>query len=117
FYALAGVWLKRRRLALPPMAIAAWGQVFAALTLLPVAAFAPIPAPPPLSAIVNLLLLALVCSAVAYVLYFRLIADVCPTRAMTVTFSMPAPGLVWGVLFLDETVTPAMVAGVALIVA
>ena len=57
------------------------------------------------------------CSAVAYVLYFRLIADVGPTRAMTVTFIMPALGLVWGVLFLDETVTPAMVAGVALIVA
>ena len=46
------------------------------------------------------------CSAVAYVLYFRLIADIGPTRAMTVTFLMPALGLVWGALFLDETVTP-----------
>jgi len=117
FYALAGVWLKRQRLALPSMAIAAWGQVLAALTLLPVAAFAPLPPPPSLAAIANLLLLALVCSAVAYVLYFRLIADVGPTRAMTVTFIMPALGLVWGALFLDEAVTPAMVAGVALIVA
>jgi len=117
FYALAGVWLKRQRLALPSMAIAAWGQVLAALTLLPVAAFAPLPPPPSFAAIANLLLLALVCSAVAYVLYFRLIADVGPTRAMTVTFIMPALGLVWGALFLDEAVTPAMVAGVGLIVA
>ena len=116
FYALSGVWLKRQRLALPSMAIAAWGQVFAALTLLPVAAFAPVPQPPPFSAIANLLLLALVCSAVAYVLYFRLIADVGPTRAMTVTFIMPALGLLWGALFLDEAVTPVMVTGVALIV-
>jgi drug/metabolite transporter (DMT)-like permease len=99
------------------MAIAAWGQVLAALTLLPVAAFAPLPPPPSFAAIANLLLLALVCSAVAYVLYFRLIADVGPTRAMTVTFIMPALGLVWGALFLDEAVTPAMVAGVGLIVA
>src|SRR3982751_2060799 len=67
--------------------------------------------------LVNMLLLALVCSAAAYVLYFRLIADVGPTRAMTVTFLMPAFGMFWGWLFLDETITLPMLAGTALIVA
>ena len=56
-------------------------------------------------------------SAVAYMLYFRLIADVGPTRAMTVTFLMPAFGMLWGWLFLDETITLPMLAGTALIVA
>lgn len=60
--------------------------------------------------------LSLVCSGVAYVLYFRLIADVGPTRAMTVTFLMPAFGVLWGWLFLDETITLPMLAGAVLIV-
>ena len=63
-----------------------------------------------------MLLLALVCSGVAYLLYFRLIADVGPTRALTVTFLMPAFGMLWGALFLHETITLAMIAGAALIV-
>jgi len=67
--------------------------------------------------LVNMLLLALVCSAAAYVLYFRLIADIGPTRAMTVTFLMPAFGMLWGRLFLDETITLPMLAGAVLIVA
>jgi drug/metabolite transporter (DMT)-like permease len=116
-YALAGVWLKRQRTALPPVAVAGWGQLFAAVVLLPVAAFAPVPELPSPLAIVNLLVLALVCSALAYILYFRLIADVGPTRAMTVTFLMPALGMLWGALFLGEHVTPAMIAGAALIIA
>jgi drug/metabolite transporter (DMT)-like permease len=62
-------------------------------------------------------LLSLLCSAVAYVLYFRLIADVGPTRAMTVTFLMPAFGMFWGYVFLNETITLPMLAGAALIVA
>ncbi len=64
----------------------------------------------------NVLGLALVCSSIAYVLYYRLIADVGPTRALTVAFLMPAFGMVWGALFLDETITWPMIAGCALII-
>ena len=67
--------------------------------------------------VVNVLLLALLGSAAAYVLYFRLIADVGPTRAMTVTYLMPAFGMLWGSLFLGETITLPMLAGATLIVA
>ena len=67
--------------------------------------------------VVNVLLLALLGSAAAYVLYFRLIADVGPTRAMTVTYLMPAFGMLWGWLFLGETITLPMLAGATLIVA
>ena len=64
-----------------------------------------------------MLALALVCSGIAYLLYFRLIANVGPTRAMTVTFLLPALGMMWGALFLDETVTLPMLAGALLIIA
>lgn len=60
--------------------------------------------------------LSILCSAVAYVLYFRLIADVGPTRALTVTFLMPVFGLIWGALFLREEITTQMILGCLLIV-
>jgi drug/metabolite transporter (DMT)-like permease len=116
-YALAGVWLKRHGAQLKPVAVAGWSQLFASFVLLPAAAAAPVPAAPTMLVLVDLLALALVCSGVAYLLYYRLIADVGPTRAMTVTFLMPAFGMAWGALFLGEHITPPMIAGAAMIVA
>ena len=116
-YALAGVWIKRHGAHLKPVAIAGWSQLFASLVLLPVAAATPIPGALTALVVIDTLALALICSGIAYLLYYRLIADVGPTRAMTVTFLMPAFGMTWGVLFLDERVTPAMIAGAAMIVA
>jgi drug/metabolite transporter (DMT)-like permease len=116
-YALSGVWLKKRGAALKPVAVAGWSQLLAGVVLVPIAAFAPMPQSIGPVDVVNLLALSLLGSAVAYLLYFRLIADVGPTRAMTVTFLMPALGMVWGVVFLGETITLPMLAGAALIVA
>ena len=62
-----------------------------------------------------LLALGLLCTALAYVLYFRLIADVGPLKALTVTFLIPLFGVAWGWLFLDEVATGAHVAGGVLI--
>ena len=95
-YALAGVWHQASRRALPPIAMAGWSQLLGGLALLPVAAMSPVHAPITATIVINVLLLALLGSAVAYMLYFRLIADVGPTRAMTVTFLMPAFGMLWG---------------------
>jgi drug/metabolite transporter (DMT)-like permease len=116
-YALAGVWIKRRGSTLQPIAMAGWSQLLGGLALLPVAAMSPVHGAITATIVINVLLLALLGSAVAYMLYFRLIADVGPTRAMTVTFLMPAFGMLWGWLFLDETITLPMLAGTALIVA
>ncbi len=116
-YALAGVWLKRRGGGLRSIAVAGWSQLLGGLALLPLAAMAPVHGTITVAVVINVLLLALVCSAIAYVLYFRLIADVGPTRAMTVTFLMPAFGMLWGHLFPDETITLPMLAGAVLIVA
>ena len=116
-YAIAGVWLKRNGRALQPLAVAGWSQLLGGLALLPLATAMPVQGTITLPIVVNVLALALVCGAAAYALYFRLIADVGPTRAMTVTFLMPGFGMLWGYLFLDETITVSMVAGAALIVA
>ena len=115
-YALSGVWLKKRSGKLDPIAAAGWSQLFAGLELLPLVPLAPAPGPITSLIVGNMLALSLVCSAIAYLLYYRLIANVGPTRAMTVTFLLPALGMTWGVLFLDEVVTLPMLAGALLVI-
>jgi drug/metabolite transporter (DMT)-like permease len=60
-------------------------------------------------------LLALLCTGVAYLMYFRLIAHVGPANAIAVTFLIPAFAVLWGWLFLAEPLTGAMAAGCAVI--
>jgi drug/metabolite transporter (DMT)-like permease len=115
-YAASSIYMKKHAVGAKPLAIAGWSQVFAGLVLLPVVPFAPASGAITPLVVANVLGLALICSSIAYVLYYRLIADVGPTRALTVAFLMPAFGMVWGALFLDETITWPMIAGCALII-
>lgn len=59
--------------------------------------------------------LGLVCTGAAYLLQFKLFADLGPTRGLTVTYLIPVFGVLWGGLFLDEPVGWTLVAGGALI--
>jgi len=115
-YAVAGVYIKKRAAVAKPMAIAAWSQLFAGFVLLPLLPFGAAPTRIDAGIVGNVLALALLCSAVAYLLYYRLIVDIGPTRAMTVTFLMPLFGMMWGALFLGEAITAPMLAGCALII-
>ena len=74
------------------------------------------PAWPGVPVALALLALGLVCGAIAYVLYFRLIADIGATGALTVTYLIPIFGFVLGALFLGETVTPTMLAGALVVI-
>jgi len=62
-----------------------------------------------------LLGLGLLCSAWAYILFFRLIADIGPVKSLTVTFLIPLFGILWGKLFLNEPLSWAYAGGGALI--
>ncbi|MCY1241165.1 hypothetical protein D9M72_540540 [compost metagenome] len=57
----------------------------------------------------------MLCTALAYILYYRLIADLGPVRSLSVTFLIPPFGIVWGALFLGEALSWAHAAGGALI--
>jgi drug/metabolite transporter (DMT)-like permease len=70
---------------------------------------------PSINALLAMLVLSVVCSGVAYVLYFRLIRDVGPARAISVTFLIPVFGTLFGVLFQGERLTLSLLAGAALI--
>lgn len=116
-YAIAAIGLKRYGSTLPPAGIAAWSQVFAAVMILPFAVPSRVAGPIDVEVVLSMAALALACSGIAYLLYFRLIRDIGPARTSTVTFLMPAFGMLWGAWFLGESITPGMIAGAALIVA
>ncbi len=99
--------------------VAFGSQAGAALCLLPLFGLSLLDAPPPswgdTSVWLSLLGLGLVCTAFAYILYFRLLADIGPVKTLTVTFLIPPFGVLWGVLLLDEPLSWAYVQGGALI--
>ncbi len=104
-YGFSPNYTKRRLQGVAPLAIAAGSQVAATLMLI-VPAILWWPAQQPaatdwLSAAV----LAFACTGFAYILYFRLIANVGPSNAIAVTFLIPAFAVVWGWMFLGERVT------------
>jgi drug/metabolite transporter (DMT)-like permease len=114
-YALAGAYIKLRLNMVPSSAVALYSQLSAAVVLVSVLPLAPLPlAITPVVAF-SVLALALLSTAVAYLLYFRLIADLGPARALTVTFLIPLFGALWGLLFLHEALTPNTLVGGALI--
>jgi drug/metabolite transporter (DMT)-like permease len=115
FYGI-GANLSRRHLSgVPPMAVAAGSQLAASMVLLLPALWAwPKQTPGPL-AWLNALALALLCTGLAYVLYFRLIARVGASNAMTVSFLIPGYAALWGWLVLGERPTLQLLLGCGVI--
>jgi drug/metabolite transporter (DMT)-like permease len=101
-----------------PMAISTATLLVAAGTLMPFAAVtAPAPSTIPALAWLAAIALAFVSTTVAFIFYYRLIADIGPVKASTVTLLVPVFGMLWGVIFLGEPLTAGRVAGCAIILA
>ena len=115
-YSLTGIYIKKFASGAKSLGIAGASQLFAGLALLPILPFAPIRGEISSLVVANMLALAILCSAIAYVLYFRLISEVGPTKALTVTFLIPVFGMIWGAIFLNEPITMSMLGGAGLIV-
>jgi drug/metabolite transporter (DMT)-like permease len=92
------------------------GQLGAATALLLPSSVVSFPGEVPSSAVIfSMLGLALLSTAAAYLIYFRLIENVGPTSTVTVTLLVPVFGLVFGVLLLDEPFGPGTLAGLGII--
>jgi drug/metabolite transporter (DMT)-like permease len=114
-YGVAANYTKKRLTGVAPMAIAAGSQLGAALALA-IPAWLWWPAASPSGAgWLTAALLAIFSTGVAYVLYFRLIANVGPQNAIAVTYLVPAFAVLWGWMLLDEQPTLAMAVGCAVI--
>ncbi len=114
-YGVSASIVKRHFSGVRPLAIAAGSQTAAALLLLPFAMLFWPARSIPLADWLAALALGVLCTGIAYILYFRLISRVGPAKTMTVTFLIPVFAMLWGGLFLSETVTATMLAGCVVI--
>uniref|UniRef100_UPI0035B12758 DMT family transporter n=1 Tax=Hylemonella sp. TaxID=2066020 RepID=UPI0035B12758 len=87
-----------------PLANAQGSMWAAVLWVLPLLPWLPAPATPGPTALAMVAALGLLCTGVAYLLYFRLVADIGAAPALTVGFLIPLFGVLWGWLFLGEAV-------------
>lgn len=115
---LARRWLDQRG-GLDSRLAALGSMLGATLFLLPLFAYSAIVHPPASwggwHVWLSLLGLGLMCTAFAYVLYFRLLTAIGPVRSMTTTFLIPPFGVLWGALLLDEPLSMAHLYGGILI--
>ena len=89
-----------------------WAAVLWILPLLP---FVPMQGEPSTHEMLSVVALGVVCTGVAYLLYFRLVADEGAASALSVTFLIPVFGIMWGALILDEPIGLNTFAGTVLV--
>lgn len=114
-YALATIYLKKWGAGTKPLGVAGCSQLLAGLILLPLSTTQRFPVTITTNVIVYLLILALVCSAAGYIIYYQLLAEIGPTKTLTVTFLLPLFTMVWSALFWDHQVTWDMLGGAVVI--
>lgn len=116
-YAVGPAILSRHLTGLPSVSVTAASLVFCAIVYAPVAAFQrphSIPSPAVLGSVA---VLALVCTALAFLLFFALIAEIGPVRATVITYINPAVAALAGILVLRENFTYGMGVGFVLVLA
>ena len=114
-YGISASFTKRHLAGVAPLAVATGSQLSAALALaLPAWWWWPT-ATPSATAWGAAAALAILCTALAYVMFFRLVAHIGPANTISVTFMIPVFAVLWGALLLSEGVTRAMVLGCATI--
>jgi drug/metabolite transporter (DMT)-like permease len=103
-YSVASTYTKACPSSATPFANAHGSMWMASLIVLPVVFFVPLRHTPLAGDWVTVSALGILCTGAAYLLYFRLIQDVGPTRALSVTFLIPVFGVLWGKIFLNEAI-------------
>jgi len=109
-YGIASVYAKQAK-SVEPFANAHGSLWAAVLWMAPAAPFFPPAAAPTMMVVVSVLALGILCSGVAYSLYFKLIEEIGAAPALSVGFLIPVFGVLWGALVLHEPVTLRTVLG------
>ena len=115
-YGISASYTKKYLTGMPPLVTAAGSQTGATIGLALPAAFLWPARMPSHSAWLALLAVGVVCTGLAYIVFFRLIANAGPPRALSVTFLVPVFAVFYGFVFLGETVTAWMLVCAAVIV-
>lgn len=118
-YGMAGVW-GRRFAKTPPLQTARGQLTMSSVLIIPLVFLFENPldlAMPSTSAIWSIILLAMLCTAFAYILFFRILASSGAVNISLVTFLVPPSAIILGILVLGETLEARHVAGLAFITA
>lgn len=110
-YGISANYTKRYLTGISSTVLASGSQVAASIVLLPISLFFLPTHMPSNSAIMSVLLLGVLCTGIAYIIFFHLIANLGPAKAISVTYLIPAFGLFWGSIFLNELITSSMIIG------
>ncbi len=113
-YALGPFILSRRLYGVPSLGIMALALTLTAIVYAPVALVSWPATQPSADALASIAILAVVCTAAAFLLFAALIQEVGPVRATVITYVNPVVAATLGVLILSETLTPPMLVGFAL---
>src|SRR6476661_1113419 len=116
-YAVGPAILQRWLSGLPALGVIAASLVLTAIVYLPFGATSVPEKTPSTAALASVVTLAIVCTALAFLLFFALIGEVGPVRATVITYVNPAIAAALGVLILDERFTVGMALGFALVLA
>jgi len=114
-YAIGGFMVKLKLGPMPPIGVAAWVVTAATVLLIPAAVIGfptEVPGLGPVAAVTTLGVLG---TGIAFAIFYDLIATVGPSRSFLVTYLAPGFAIVYGAVLLDEEITVATIAGLALI--
>lgn len=117
FYGIGANATRKYLQGISPLVIASGSLLGAAIVLLPGAVVLWPTGPITIRAWLAIIAMGIVSTGFAYIIYFRLIANVGPASAITVTYLVPGFALFWGALVLHEAVTTSMIVGCAIIFA
>jgi drug/metabolite transporter (DMT)-like permease len=115
-YAVGPAILARRLGGVPSLGIMALSLAGTAVLYAPIAAIQWPAVPLSTNVIVSVIVLGTVCTAAAFILFASLIGEIGPVRATVITYINPAVAAILGVAVLQETFTPAMGAGLGLVI-
>jgi drug/metabolite transporter (DMT)-like permease len=115
-YAVGAAILARRLGGLPALGVMALSLTACALLYVPIAAVQLPSAWPSPSVVASVVVLAVICTAAAFLVFAALIDEIGPVRATVITYVNPAVAALLGTLVLHETLTPPMIAGFALVI-
>ena len=120
-YAMGGIYVKRKLTHLPPEVLTGGGNMVAVLFLLPLflmhlPSLGLVLSEEQRSAWLCVIALGVFSSGIAFVMFYKLIRELGAFRSSLVTFLMPVFGMIWGVLFLHETVNSGMILGASVII-
>lgn len=116
-YGISANVVRRHLAGVSSLSIALGSQITASVVLAPLALWAWPAVTPDALAWGSVLALGIGCTALSFISYFRLIHTIGPSRAIAVTYLIPAFGIGWGALFLGEPITPRVILGAVVVLA